>query len=55
MKLGSVGVPFECDTTKPKRSWKDFVGIKKSYTDHAIPLAIEFIAERLKKERLRVV
>ena len=51
MKLGSIGVPFECDTNKPRA----FLGIRKPYLKHAASIAFQFMMERLEKERLRMV
>ncbi len=49
MKLYSLGVPHECDldTTAGGHSWQ--------YFEHMAPRVVDFLAERLEKERLRVV
>lgn len=48
MKMSSIGIMFECDIeTKPAK------GI--NYADHMAEKAIGFLAERLNKERLRIV
>ena len=49
MKLYSLGVPheFDLETTAGGHSWK--------YFEHMAPRVIQFLAERLESERLRVV
>jgi len=49
MKLFSLGVLHECDleTTAGGHTWE--------YFNHMAPRAIDFLAEALERERLRVV
>ena len=49
MKLWSLGVPFECDLET------EAGGHSFDYASHMAPRAVGFIAERLERERLRVV
>jgi S-formylglutathione hydrolase FrmB len=49
MKLWSLGVPFECDLET------EAGGHSFEYACHMAPRVIGFLAERLEKERLRVV
>lgn len=49
MKLASLGVPFECDLET------DNGGHSFQYFNHMAERAIGFLAERLERERLRVV
>jgi S-formylglutathione hydrolase FrmB len=49
MKLGSLGVPFECDLET------EAGGHSFEYASHMAPRAISFIAERLDQELRRVV
>ena len=49
MKLWSLGVPFECDLETIAG------GHSFEYASHMAPRAIGFLAERLERERLRVV
>jgi S-formylglutathione hydrolase FrmB len=49
MKLWSLGVPFECDLDTIAG------GHSFEYCSHMAPRAIDFLAERLERERLRVV
>ena len=49
MKLWSLGVPFECDLDT------EAGGHSFDYASHMAPRAVGFIAERLEKERLRIV
>ena len=49
MKLWSLGVPFECDLETAAG------GHSFDYACHMAPRAVGFIAERLERERLRVV
>jgi S-formylglutathione hydrolase FrmB len=49
MKLWSLGVPFECDLETVAG------GHSFEYCSHMAPKAIGFLAERLERERLRVV
>ncbi len=51
MKLNATGVPFESDTT----AVKGLFGRRKPYVQRGAGLAMEFIVQRLNKERLRVV
>lgn len=49
MKLWSLGVPFECDLETIAG------GHSFDYASHMAPRVVGFLAERLEKERLRVV
>jgi S-formylglutathione hydrolase FrmB len=49
MKLSSLGVPFECDLETNNG------GHSYQYFSHMAERAVGFLAERLNKERLRVV
>jgi S-formylglutathione hydrolase FrmB len=49
MKLYSLGVPFECDLET------EAGGHSFEYASHMAERAVTFIAERLEKERLRIV
>lgn len=49
MKLWSLGVPFECDLETVAG------GHSFEYCSHMAPKVIDFLAERLERERLRVV
>jgi S-formylglutathione hydrolase FrmB len=49
MKLASLGIPFECDLET------DNGGHSYQYFTHMAPRAVSFIAQRLDRERLRVV
>jgi poly(3-hydroxybutyrate) depolymerase len=49
MKLSSLGVPFECDLETQAG------GHSFEYASHMAERAVTFIAERLEKERLRIV
>lgn len=48
MKLNSLGVPFECDL-ETRAGGHGYV-----YYEHMAPRAIEFIAQRLQRERMRI-
>jgi S-formylglutathione hydrolase FrmB len=49
MKLGALGIPHEADlsTSAGGHGWE--------YYQHMAPRAVGFLAERLERERLRVV
>jgi S-formylglutathione hydrolase FrmB len=49
MKLWSLGVPFECNLETIAG------GHSFAYASHMVPRAVGFLAERLERERLRVV
>jgi S-formylglutathione hydrolase FrmB len=49
MKLWSLGVPFECDLETSAG------GHSRQYFSHLAERAVGFLAERLERERLRVV
>jgi len=49
MKLYSLGVPFECDLET------EAGGHTRAYFDHMAPRVVEFIADRLEKEHLRII
>jgi pimeloyl-ACP methyl ester carboxylesterase len=49
MKLGSLGVPYECDLET------EAGGHSFEYASHMAERAVGFLAERLEQERLRVV
>ena len=49
MKLWSLGVPFDCDLET------EAGGHSFEYAEHMAPRVIDFLAERLERERLRVV
>ena len=51
MKLNSIGVPFESDSDRVK----GLFGRRKPWLPRGTGLAMDFIIERLNKERLRVV
>ena len=51
MKLNATGVPFESDS----QPVKGLFGRRKPYLQRGVHLAMDFILERLNKERLRVV
>jgi hypothetical protein len=49
MKLWSLGVPFECDLETSAG------GHSFQYASHMAPRVVGFLADRLERERLRIV